>query len=502
MSLKYKITFLFALALLFVIGVTAFTVERVVRVSIETELEGLLNDSAKEAERALNREVKRRGFLTNENAAAVILQSIGGHANFTKVEFTYWEGNLPRGFSLAITPYGNIWTTSSKTPSVDSSYGTFRREYRQYLEGGMYIATLALEVSSKEADKLVSRLLRIFLFSAFSVLILLIGLTYYLADKIVSSPLWELWYVTQKVSEGNLDISPALVLSKRSDEIGALASAFQRMLLALRRARSENESLLSQSQTFNKILEKRVEEARSALEEKKQALDITREQLSKRERFAALGQLAGSIAHELGTPLSTLSGYIQLVQVDSSISAEVRESLDVAAGEAKRMTKIIKRFLDSTKGISVILEPVDMQALIKNAIELAIPSIHRGNCTIIFDPCSELSDIMMDSSLLSHILINILKNAKDAAGINGTIWIETTLSKEFVEIFIEDSGSGVPYSYVDKIFEPFFTTKSPEGGTGLGLAICQEMIRALQGKLTLEQSVHGSGARFLVQVPF
>jgi len=96
--------------------------------------------------------------------------------------------------------------------------------------------------------------------------------------------------------------------------------------------------------------------------------------------------------------------------------------------------------------------------------------------------------------------MNILSNAVDAIDEKGTITINTSISKSFIQISIKDTGQGIPESLREKIFDPFFTTKGVGKGTGLGLSITQSIIEKHKGSINVK-SEEGKGTEFIISIP-
>ena len=495
MSLKHKFTLLFSGALLALMLATALAVRHVAQLTVRSDIEERLDAAALDTKAALLREIGRRGYLTRTNAGAVVRSALSPHNGITYVDITYWMGNSARGFALRLSPSGPIYREINPSSKVSVPPDTLRREY--WLKAGLgVVVRLGVGASLTEADRLADKLSRIFILAAGTGLLLLVGVIYALAHRLVAAPLGELQNLTRQVTEGRLEARPATDLLERKDEIGVLARAFQDMLTALQRAGEENRRLLLRSQRFNRELETRVREATTALAEQSQALIDTRQELARHERMAALGQLAGNIAHELGTPLSTLSGYLQLAIADPSLGEEQRAGLRIAASEAERMTRIIQRFLDSTRGLKPAPESVDVKAMFENVVELLQPpgSAHPLNVQFEIEPGAE--NWVTDPGLLRQVLINLANNAKDACGTDGTITFRAKRDGDLLLLQVEDEGPGVPPEKREAIFEPFYTTKQPGRGTGLGLAISREIARALKGSLSVGAGKDGTGACF------
>ncbi len=495
MSLKHQFTLLFTGTLLILMLATALAVRHVAELTVRSDIEERLEAAALDTKAALSREIGRRGYLTRTNAGAVVRSALSPHTGITHVDLTYWMGNSASGFALSLTPSGPIYRELDPRKKVVVAADTLRREY--WLKAGLgVVVRLGIGASLTEADRLADKLSSIFILAAGSGLVLLVGAIYALAHRLVSSPLDQLLNLTRQVTQGRLEAKPAGALLRRNDEIGVLARAFQDMLTALRKARDENQRLLLRSRRFNRELETRVLEATTALAEQNQALIDARQELAHHERLAALGQLAGNIAHELGTPLSTLSGYLQLALADSGLSDDQRAGLRVAANEAERMTRIIRRFLDATRGLKPAPEPVDVEALFTNVIDLVQPpgTPRRLATRIEIEP--DARTWITDPGLLRQVLINLTNNARDASGRNGTITFRAKHDQDKLVIEVEDDGPGVPPEKRDTIFEPFYTTKQPGRGTGLGLAISREIARALKGSLTVTPGKQEKGACF------
>lgn len=325
--------------------------------------------------------------------------------------------------------------------------------------------------------------------------------------RLVTAPLEEMRRLTRKITEGDLTASLPATLAARQDEIGALGTSFSRMMDALRRSRSENDALIANVRNFNRQLEARVAEATAQLGRKNQQLQAVnralidaRDQITRQERLAALGQMLGSIAHEIGTPLSTISGHLQLLLVDNSLPREARESLGVALQEAVRMRDIIRRFLSRARGTPPAREVVAVPELLAQVVELSLPVGQRDRYAVEAHVTPQVVEPFTDPALLRQVLINLVSNARDAMPEGGHLDLSASREGRFLVIHVDDSGPGIPPEDREHVFEPFFTTKAVGEGTGLGLAICREITRALHGSVSVGGAPLG-GARFTLRVP-
>lgn len=363
---------------------------------------------------------------------------------------------------------------------------------------------ITLEADVTIAAQLRSRLLRSYLLVAGLTLIGALFVTSIGVHRLVIAPIAQFRRLTRKVAAGDLEALPPWPLRQRQDEIGVLATSFANMVDALKQAREANEALVARIQTYAAQLDTRVTEATAQLGRTNEELEIAHAalldaqgQLARQERLVALGQLVGSIAHEIGTPLSTISGHLQLLLYED-LPGEVHDSIQIAHGEALRMTEIIRRFLSSTRGIQPTRAAFDLPELLQQIVELSFPS--GGRWVVGLDVSDEARQPHSDAGLIQQILVNLVVNARDAMPGGGRVAITARRQGNWLVVDVDDDGPGVSPALRERIFEPFFTTKGPDLGTGLGLAICKEIVRALRGSLDPGNSPLG-GARFTVKLP-
>jgi two-component system, NtrC family, sensor kinase len=178
----------------------------------------------------------------------------------------------------------------------------------------------------------------------------------------------------------------------------------------------------------------------------------------------------------------------------------LRERLEVASREIARIGRIVRDYLDSTRGLEPERKPTALRQLLQEAVEVTgggEPAAKRG---VALDIKDDPSDFVTDPGLLRQIVINLLSNAFDAIGPEGHVVVSTRLLQGDVEIAVSDTGAGISAEDLRNIFEPFYTTKGRGKGTGLGLAICRELSKALGGSIDVE-STPGKGSTFTVRLP-
>jgi signal transduction histidine kinase len=314
----------------------------------------------------------------------------------------------------------------------------------------------------------------------------------FVLGPMLARPLSQLAEVMARVQSGG-PAAPPVPGAGRSDEIGIVARGLDAMLARIR--------------NFNAELQSRIDEATADLAGKNRALaelnDLlvaARRDLTAKERLAALGQLSGTIAHELGNPLNAMSGRVQLLARDPACPPEVRDELRALDGEVKRMTAIIRRFLDSARALTPAPEPTDVAALLDEALSLSLSAEARERLEVVRDVPEDLGRAVTDPGLVRHVLTNFISNAVDAMPSGGTLTLRAERLGTQLALSVGDTGAGIGGEERRHIFEPFFSTKPPGRGTGLGLAICREIAGALKGRIEVETEP-GRGSTFTFVVP-
>ncbi len=324
-------------------------------------------------------------------------------------------------------------------------------------------------------------------------LVLLVGLV---IDRVVVHRLALLGTAMRDVEGGNLGRRVPVGVH---DEVGQLSQGFNRMLERLGAADQE-------IRAFSQRLAQEIEAATADLSKKNLALgqlnrllnELRRENAS-RVRLATLGQLAAQLAHEIGTPLSSVSGHLQLALLQRELPGGLRERLEVASREIARIGRIVRDYLDSTRSLEPENKPASLQRILAEAVEVA-RGIEAGGLPVDVHATDDPDDFVTDPGLLRQIVLNLLTNAQDAVDQDGRVTLSARADGAEVLIAVSDTGSGIAPNDLKRIFEPFYTTKGRGKGTGLGLAICRELAAALGGSIAV-QSSPGAGSTFTVTLP-
>jgi two-component system, NtrC family, sensor kinase len=334
----------------------------------------------------------------------------------------------------------------------------------------------------------------------------------------VYRPLKALVGAMQRAQTGSLDVE---VVPHGHDELSQLAMHFNRMLLRIRQDTAEKEKLLTQIQQFNEELQGKIQQATGILELRNQelqhvndALFQSQRQLAQWERMSGMVYQSAAIAHEIGTPLHSISGYIHLLLTDNRVPDDAKRRLKVIESQMDRISETLRTMLASTKQPQPQVRALDLNALLHDLAQLTSPAMLRGNITVYTELQDDLPMVLADGNQVQQVFLNLIANAVDAMPSGGELHIGTVIETAndsrldragtddggCVAVSIRDTGQGIPEEYLTKIFDPFFTTKEVGRGTGIGLAVCSQIIHAHGGSIAV-QSQRGEGSTFTIRLP-
>jgi signal transduction histidine kinase len=223
-------------------------------------------------------------------------------------------------------------------------------------------------------------------------------------------------------------------------------------------------------------------------------------QLHRSDRLAMIGQIAAGTAHEIRNPLTSIKGFIQLLQSALESRNLEREVgyLSIVQSEIDRINELVNEFLLLGKRKDTSYRPTSVAQTIHNILPIIMSEANLHSITVNYLVADNLPPVHADSELLKQVFLNICKNAIEAMEENGVLKIVERLSDDqMIHIDIHDTGSGIPEYLMDKIFDPFFTTK--ENGTGLGLAVCQRIVHDMGGQITVSSGT--GGTTFTISLP-
>ncbi|WP_235817543.1 ATP-binding protein [Gracilibacillus timonensis] len=225
--------------------------------------------------------------------------------------------------------------------------------------------------------------------------------------------------------------------------------------------------------------------------DQKQAEEV----LIRSEKMSITGQLAAGIAHEIRNPLTSLKGFMQLLQ--NGISNK-EEYYTIMMDEIDKIIAITSELLFLSKPMTNDRNQESINKMLRDVITLLYTEANLYNIDIVLETDEDVL-VTCDCSQMKQVFINLIKNAIEEMEEGGLIHIVINRKESGCVISIQDQGPGIPAHLIDKLKEPFFTTK--KNGTGLGLMICNQIITNHQGKLEIDSEV-GNGSTFHIHLPF
>jgi PAS domain S-box-containing protein len=244
-----------------------------------------------------------------------------------------------------------------------------------------------------------------------------------------------------------------------------------------------------------------LEEVRSTLEhtveERTMELRKAHESLIRKEKLAVLGELAGSVSHELRNPLGVIKNaiYFFKMRMHTFDDEEVKENIELINKEITTANKIIYDLLDFTRDKSPVRLEVNLNQLVQEMLSKSpIPDTVR----VLKDLAEFMVPIAIDPTQIAQVFSNLIENALQAMGEGGTLRVATRADNTTVAVIFTDNGCGIPQDNLEKIFDPLFTTKTK--GIGLGLVIAKNLVEANGGTVTVKSDGR-SGTTFTVLFP-
>ena len=306
--------------------------------------------------------------------------------------------------------------------------------------------------------------------------------------RLLGQPLTAILRTMEATAGGDLRARTTTI---RRDELGTIATRLNEMLDQLER--------------FNRSLQDRIEEAtrdlslrNAQLVASQHQLFAARESLARAERVAALGQVAANVAHQAGTPLNLVSGYVQMIRDDPRTDDRIRSRLLTVDVQIQHVTRVLRTMLDYARQPSGF-DLVAFSDLIERVREIAQPRLSGSGIRAQISIAEGLPPIRADVIQLEMALLNLVTNALDAMPGGGTLSITAAARADGIRVEVADTGPGIPAEIIERLFDPWVTTKPTGQGTGLGLAIVQNVVRAHGGSVSAYNQA--TGAVFVIDLP-
>ncbi|MBO4707968.1 MAG: hypothetical protein J5594_05385 [Elusimicrobiaceae bacterium] len=388
-----------------------------------------------------------------------------GSSNSYKKEMSLLSPRAEEGVLVSIENEGNVGVLSVNSLS---GWLIYTYDSADKIEGGL------LSLYKRFYKEILIILAIVLLFALF--------MSIYVSSIMVT-PLNIMTKAFKKVEQGKDDQIPDLPFP--NNEIGALSLAFAKMLDSLKirfdELRQEREDLEGLNQSLQIRVGSRTKELRTALNE-----------LIKKERLAAIGQMASIVSHEIKNPLAVIKNAVYLIKARLGSGADVKiaKNFKVIDEEINQANSIIEEILGYARTREQILTTIDL-SLYAREILSSYPIPQNIQLTTYF--YSEDLLVTIDTEEMKQALRNIVANAIEVMPKGGMLVVKTKKIKEgYASLSITDSGPGIPEELQEQIFTPFFTTKAR--GTGLGLAVVKKVCARNKVEFKLKSEV-GKGTK-------
>ncbi len=352
------------------------------------------------------------------------------------------------------------------------------RDHTGNILGVLYVGTQEKPFLAVRTDMMLTFLV----VAALGVLVVL-GLTYLITRSMIH-PLEEIVVASNRIAAGDLDHT---VNVSARDEIGLLASSFNKMVASLKTMKLELEEW---GRTLEEKVKKRTEE-----------LVTVQNQMAQSEKLASIGRLAAGVAHEINNPLGGILAFSSLALEECDEKHPLRHNLEIVVKQTMRCRETVKGLLDFARQSTAAEVPTEINAVIQKTLSLLQNQSIFHNIKTVLKLKSGLPQVFIDPGQLQQVVVNIAINAVDAMEESGTLTVESGVDGSAREVLlrISDTGKGIPEEILPLIFEPFFTTKKVGQGTGLGLSIVHGIVTRAGGKI--EAASSNKGAVFTIRLP-
>lgn len=306
----------------------------------------------------------------------------------------------------------------------------------------------------------------------------------------ITQPIRVLREAADRLGKGQFEDLPEMMTT--NDEIGDLAQTFLAMSESLKEKTGELIHAKQELEKFTRFLEKRVE-ART------RELKAAQDELIKKERLAAIGQMASVVGHEIRNPLAVINNSIYFIKTklgQGEMDPKISKHIKIIESEIQQANGIINEILTYSRQRELKPERVLLNSWLEEVLSV-YPFPPHITVDKVLDPANPPVDI--DVVEMQQAVRNLMGNGIEVMPTSGTVRIRTSMVDEgTVCLEIGDTGPGIPPDVLDKIFAPFFTTKAR--GTGLGLAVVRKVIDRHSGRVDVE-SIVGTGTTFRLFLP-
>ncbi|MFA5162141.1 MAG: ATP-binding protein [Elusimicrobiales bacterium] len=428
--------------------------------------------------------ILKTGFPENSKSQAAIIAPDGFLVAHSDMETAFKPGA-----QLAPEVANVLLHNSEREGGMELTLAGGERVLCSYAEVRSLGWLVYLQQPASVADKTSSALV----FKSARALAVLVGVVLflgYLVSYFIVLPIQQLRRAAAMLGEGKFEDLPEIKMP--NDEIGDLGRAFGQMSDSLRIKTAELMSAKEEMEQLNSSLETRVE---ARTRELKAALD----ELIKKERLAAIGQMASVVGHEIRNPLAVINNSTYFIKTKlgaaSGLDPKVAKHIGIIESEIQQANGIINEILGFARTRDLMLKPVALNSYMSDLLE-SYPFPAHVEVVRNFAPQDLWVNI--DAEEIKQAVRNIIGNGVEVMPQQGRLAVSTSAENGMAVIAISDMGPGIPQDVLEKIFAPFFTTKAR--GTGLGLAVVRKAADRHKGQVEVE-SEPGRGTTFRLYLP-
>ncbi len=224
------------------------------------------------------------------------------------------------------------------------------------------------------------------------------------------------------------------------------------------------------------------------------------EEIRRKEKMAAIGNLAAGVAHEIRNPLSSIKGYATYFGQRFPEGSDDREAAAVMVREVERLNRVITDLIGLSRPTDVHAKPVDILSVLEHSLRLLRPEAQKAGVELVLRrPKRPLPLVLLDVDRFGQAMLNICLNAMEAMPHGGEVALSMALQGDkFLALEIKDTGQGIADEHLAHIFDPYFTTKGQ--GTGLGLATVHKIIEAHGGEIFIVSRQNKENKKNLVPI--
>ncbi|MGH9407654.1 MAG: sensor histidine kinase [Terriglobia bacterium] len=510
LSLQTKIIIIFVVAVVCILAVSTFIAMLLTRQPVEEEVyrkalaqarleaHNLVNDQALRNPQYLNRALRQM----QHDSTGVRQADVFSHPDnklLASTEPAAQHRDLDALPQITDARWASTHLNEFKRPNhdqytVETSDGKYWILSTELIDGGNSAGRLVLKVSKLRSDVITQDIVEgNFLLMLCSLIVLIFVIHGFFLTG-VRAPVKEMVRVMKAAEDGQLHVRSR---TWSRDEIGQLSMHLNRML-----ERIEN---------FNSELARKIKDATVEVEQRNleltrinEELFDTQKSLARSERLAVAGQLAASLAHEIGTPLNSISGHVQLMARRKTGDKATDRRLEIIQKQIDNIVRTVKQLLSWSRKFELRVEPVDLRKVLEESVLLSSPSLDSRKIRVLTHFAKDCPPVYGDVGYLQQVFLNLINNSMDAMPKGGTLDLRVAFPANgdltHVTIEVKDTGEGIAPDHLSHIFDPMFTTKRIGTSAGLGLAICSQIVQQHGGSIEVESEIN-RGTRFRITMP-